>query len=317
MKGDTIIASQPSDNSTDRVMEWLDYLGLSPKRINGLEDTNPPFKIEFGNHLAEQQLCNIWFRRPDIGRHALDVSSKHVKDEGAELSLRKAMVEDLATVKKAYWRGMKIGKSVGSAFHNAPDKLLQLSLAQQCGIAIPHTLITGNKQELLEFAERNKNGVIFKSVQDSFIVVKKEIPFSMFTEEISKAEIDQLPQHFYRTLFQEKLDKDYEIRAFFLKDRFFSMAIFSQKDKQTDVDFRKYNSSVPNRIAPYQLPKEIEKRILKLMKLLHLDNGSIDIVKTKDGKWVYLEVNPVGQFGMVSEPCNYNLEREIAKALIE
>ena len=56
---------------------------------------------------------------------------------------------------------------------------------------------------------------------------------------------------------------------------------------------------------------------IELMKSLNLDNGSIDFVKTNDGKWVYLEINPVGQFGMVSEPCNYNLEREIAQELIK
>ena len=31
---------------------------------------------------------------------------------------------------------------------------------------------------------------------------------------------------------------------------------------------------------------------------------------------VFLEVNPVGQFGMVSLPCNYQLEKRIAQYLI-
>jgi glutathione synthase/RimK-type ligase-like ATP-grasp enzyme len=48
---------------------------------------------------------------------------------------------------------------------------------------------------------------------------------------------------------------------------------------------------------------------------LCLDTGSIDIVRTTDGRYVFLEVNPVGQFGMVSVPCNYNLELKVAKYL--
>jgi hypothetical protein len=31
---------------------------------------------------------------------------------------------------------------------------------------------------------------------------------------------------------------------------------------------------------------------------------------------VFLEINPVGQFGMVSHPCNYYLEKRIAQNLI-
>ena len=323
MKDEVIIASQPSDNSTDRVMEWLDYYGARLKRINNVDETSSSFKLELGDSLEEKKPRNIWFRRPDIIRSFSNVSKKHIKPigDGSEVeSLSRAIKaeirHDSQSIKAGYWRSYKINKSVGGFLNNVPNKLRQLSLASDCGISIPHTLVTGNKQDLLAFSEQNKNGVIYKAVADSFMIQKKEHPYSMFTEELTKAELNELPTEFFRTLFQEKLDKDYEIRSFFLKDRFYSMAIFSQKDKQTAVDFRKYNTDVANRISPYKLPGEVEERTLKLMKLLNLDNGSIDFVKTKDGRWVYLEINPVGQFGMVSEPCNYNLEREIAKELI-
>ena len=51
------------------------------------------------------------------------------------------------------------------------------------------------------------------------------------------------------------------------------------------------------------------------MKLLNLNSGSLDLIRAADGKYVFLEINPVGQFGMVSYPCNYNIEKEIAIAL--
>ena len=52
------------------------------------------------------------------------------------------------------------------------------------------------------------------------------------------------------------------------------------------------------------------------MEKVELETGSIDMILTKDGKYVFLEINPVGQFGMVSYPCNYFLEKAIAKTLI-
>ena len=53
------------------------------------------------------------------------------------------------------------------------------------------------------------------------------------------------------------------------------------------------------------------------MQNIGLETGSIDMVFTKDGHFVFLEVNPIGQFGMTSKPCNYFLERELALSLIK
>ena len=57
-------------------------------------------------------------------------------------------------------------------------------------------------------------------------------------------------------------------------------------------------------------------RIL-LMKQLQLESGSIDMVVTPNNEYVFLEVNPVGQFDYVSKLCNYFIEKEIAVKLIE
>jgi hypothetical protein len=50
---------------------------------------------------------------------------------------------------------------------------------------------------------------------------------------------------------------------------------------------------------------------------MNLNTGSIDLICTKSGEYVFLEVNPVGQFSMVSFPCNYYLEEKIADLLIQ
>lgn len=116
-------------------------------------------------------------------------------------------------------------------------------------------------------------------------------------------------------MFQQKIDKNLEIRAFYLDGRCYSMAICSSFDKQTQVDYRRYNDVKPNRKVPYCLPSHIEKNIDALMKKLKLNCGSLDLILDNNGVYYYLEVNPVGQFGMVSFPCNYNLEKIIAEYL--
>jgi len=94
------------------------------------------------------------------------------------------------------------------------------------------------------------------------------------------------------------------------------MAIFSQNDEQTKTDFRVYNYDKPNRCVPFKLPVEIENKLNKLMKILDFESGSIDIIYGTDNNFYFLEINPIGQIGMVSYPCNYMLEKEIARELI-
>jgi hypothetical protein len=46
-----------------------------------------------------------------------------------------------------------------------------------------------------------------------------------------------------------------------------------------------------------------------------LTSGSLDVVLTTQYEYVFLEVNPIGQFEQVSVPCNYNLFKTIAEIL--
>jgi len=102
-----------------------------------------------------------------------------------------------------------------------------------------------------------------------------------------------------------------------MDNTFYPMAIFSQNDEKTKVDFRNYNLQRPNRKTPYELEKSIENKLYALVKEMGLTSGSLDLIRTIDDRYVFLEVNPIGQFGMTSTPCNYFLEEKIAKNLIQ
>ena len=57
-------------------------------------------------------------------------------------------------------------------------------------------------------------------------------------------------------------------------------------------------------------------KLNKLYKKLDLNTGSTDFMVDKDGNYVFLEINPVGQFQMTSAPCNFNIEQKIANYLV-
>ena len=54
---------------------------------------------------------------------------------------------------------------------------------------------------------------------------------------------------------------------------------------------------------------------LRFMDKAGLNTGSLDFVITKNKRFVFLEVNPVGQYDFVSVNCNYHLDKIIAKKL--
>jgi len=121
---------------------------------------------------------------------------------------------------------------------------------------------------------------------------------------------------FFPSLVQEKIEKRYEVRIFFLFGQCYPMAIFSQRDPQTSLDFRRYNEIIANRMMRCEIPPELEEKITRLMKLADQNCGSLDFIKSHDGEYIFLELNPVGQFGFVSTNCNYELEKLIAEKLI-
>ncbi len=201
---------------------------------------------------------------------------------------------------------------LGNYNNETLNKLWVLLEAKECEIDIPKTTVTAQKQVIIDFLKNNE--AITKSIKFLSSFVKDDYLYSAYTSEISQERIEKIAS-FFPSLIQEKLNKKYELRIFFMYSKYFPMAIFSQNDPQTNVDFRHYNDTKPNRAVPYILPKEIEKKLKKLMQKLGLNTGSIDMVVTKDNRYVFLEVNPVGQFGMVSYPCNYYLEKKIATFL--
>jgi ATP-GRASP peptide maturase of grasp-with-spasm system len=141
--------------------------------------------------------------------------------------------------------------------------------------------------------------------------------FYSYTERVSRESLEDLPSPVSPSMVQEEIRKRFDVRVFYLEGRMWAMAIFSQSDERTQVDFRKYNDLRPNRTVPYRLPQQVEARLDQLFRELDLNTGSADLVLDECGEHVFLEINPVGQFGMVSEPCNHYLEREVARSLVD
>ena len=199
---------------------------------------------------------------------------------------------------------------------NGVNKTEALKIAQKNGVKIPDTLITTLRNDVKKFKEKHKN-IITKPIKDVSFIEYNDNEVKMYTKSVSDEDIDKMPESFFPCLFQNQLDKVFELRTFFIEDLYYTMAIFSQEDDKTKIDFRNYNVKKPNRNIPFALPNDIKVKLKNTMNELGLNTGSIDLIVDSENNYTFLEVNPVGQLGMVSVGGNYNLEREIALKLIQ
>ncbi|WP_445431088.1 hypothetical protein [Chryseobacterium indoltheticum] len=133
--------------------------------------------------------------------------------------------------------------------------------------------------------------------------------------QLNQEDINSLSDYFIPALFQKKIDKKFEIRIFYINEKLFPMAIFSQNDQLTFIDYRNYNSDRQNRNVPFKLPNEIHNKIIQFVRNKKSNTGSIDLIYSVDDEYIFLEDNPMGQYDWVSKYCNYYIEREIFKQL--
>lgn len=209
-----------------------------------------------------------------------------------------------------------IGKLRAEYEHN---KLIDLWVAKKCGLTIPQSMIVTSRKELYDILNKKDCGsYITKSLKNALKIQNGDTVYHAgYTTEIL---VDQIPrdiEEFYPSLLQEKIEKTLEVRSFYLKKRIYSMAIFSQSNDKTALDYRNYDNDKPNRCVPYKLPHEIENSIQHFMVDIDLNCGSLDFMLGTDGEYYFLEVNPVGQFGWLSHNCNYYLEEKIAQLLTQ
>jgi ATP-GRASP peptide maturase of grasp-with-spasm system len=321
-----IFSTEELEVTTAEVMDWLHTLNAPFRRINGqdfftactwtyaISDNKEQLYVYVdGEQFTLEDISALWYRRS--GKSAMNPNFKSIENKKLSETVESYTWSELKASRTAFFNTLSRKPCITypNAQHNV-DKQEMLYYAIQAGLTVPQTIIASAKTEIAAFFNKYP-GCIIKSIENSEVFELDNKAYFPYTDTVDKEFIDNLPERFFPCLLQEHLVKECEIRTFYLDGGCYSMAIFSQKDAQTQVDFRRYNKVKPNRNVPYQLPADTEKQIKIFMQSVNLNTGSLDIIKTTDGRHVFLEVNPVGQFGMTSYPCNYQLEKKVAEWL--
>lgn len=216
------------------------------------------------------------------------------------------------TVSNLMHQEITIGKDQGGRI----NKLQMLNFAQKAGMQIPSTIVTTRKEDVFNFAKIHSK-IISKSLDLNFFFSDKKrskVVHGLICE-ILIEDIQEFPDDFPLTMFQENIVKVVELRIFFLGNKNYASAIFSQNSGNTIQDYRNYDDDFPNRVVPFRLPTDFEEKMNEFKRLSNLKTGSIDVIVDTENNYYFLEVNPQGQFMGVGEYCNYYLDKQVANFL--
>lgn len=189
-------------------------------------------------------------------------------------------------------------------------KTWQLPAARAAGLAIPHTIITSDPDEARTFIDSFGLGRVickaFSATQQNW----RE------TRMVGAAEYQLLDRvSVAPVIFQEFVPAAVDLRVTIVGEEIYAAAIHSQELPYA-LDFRLFLETEGGvRMEPAELPDEVESGLLQLLKYAGLRYGAVDMRRTPDGRHVFLEVNPAGQWRFVEDVTGQPITAAMARLL--
>lgn len=308
-----LIVSESDDTPTNSICSWLNYYKVPYERLNDevgnrsikqivIQNNNSKIVISHGNklyNLLDYKL--IWFRRGHL-KFPFYFSKEDIKDSKMSEIILKQLVSEKTSVENFIEDSIK-DKSINLPSKYNCDKLTAMRIAKDCGFIIPDSIFF--------------NGTVFLNNKKRYFIKPNAINLNSYSEELlniysphkvvkNKSEINSK-----LTLIQNYIDKKFELRVFYFCEYIYTVAIMSQSSKSTKHDSRNIeNKNI--RYIPFKLDKSIKERIKNFMQKLQIESGSIDMVYTNNNNYVFLEVNPAGQFDYIGGRTGKCIENDIA-----
>jgi glutathione synthase/RimK-type ligase-like ATP-grasp enzyme len=197
----------------------------------------------------------------------------------------------------------------------ASNKLYQQIVAKKCGLRIPRTLISNNYSHVIAFSNPQE-GLLLKSI--GYIKLDEGNRSFLYSERFAHNELESsaIAIRSCPIFSQEYIHKKYEYRVMAIGKHVLACKIDSQASEKTKVDWRHYDLENVTHVSA-ELPYEIQQKILCFMQAVKLRYGAIDLIETPDGEFVFLEINPSGQWGWIADLANMPIPEAVAEMLLD
>lgn len=245
-------------------------------------------------------VTGIWYRRPRKFRLPAQMSQ--------------AEYEFAATEARRGFGGI-INSLTGwinhpSAIGRAEYKPYQLHHAVQAGLNVPRTLITNDPKQAKGWCAR-VGDVVYKPLSAPSWLENGDT-YVVFTTPITPDQWGDPAIGRTAHMFQQRLDKEFEVRLTMVDGKAFPAAIHAHSDAAR-IDWRSDYDALTYSIPT--VPQRVLTGARDLLRRLHLRYAALDFIVSPDGRWHFLEVNPNGQYGWIEEHTGQPISDAIADAL--
>jgi glutathione synthase/RimK-type ligase-like ATP-grasp enzyme len=249
--------------------------------------------------LNSESVRSVYFRAPVFLRTTGKARSI---EEQLKRSQWSAFIRNLIILDKAMWMNHPV------ATYCAENKLYQLKVARECGLAVPETYVGNSLPQNIS----PDCMYIVKSLDTALFYENGKEMFTYSTmiegKELLSAEIQLAP-----VIIQECLSPKIDLRVTVVENHIFPVAITKQ-GIALEGDWRKSNKDNLT-YTPVELPQIINEQLMLLMKKLKLSFGGIDLALVGD-TYYFIEVNPTGEWGWLTSSAGLSIDKAIVDALV-
>lgn len=198
------------------------------------------------------------------------------------------------------------------ATHIAERKIYQLKIAAQLGLQIPKSLVTNKLGTAIGFLSVQSKAII-KPISNGLQVLKDKV-YSIYTTEVTSDDFRKLnlANTFSTPVFlQERIQNKYDIRVTIVGQTVFAVRIGKES---AEVDWRK-----PEIIKHYEiavLPQTLIDKLLRLTSKFGMIYSAIDLIENPEGEFVFLEINPVGEWVWLEQELGLNISKSLIEELL-
>jgi len=203
-----------------------------------------------------------------------------------------------------------------SVIDRASCKPLQMKLARSLGMRVPDTYYGNSAADILELA--SASALVVKAIRETGFE-SEDVFHAFYTAEVDPEQLRASPAMLsgHVNFFQQKIDKDHELRVTWVDGRCYPARIHSQSGpEQARLDWRRVNwQELEYSVAV--LPAGLEQQIGAYCRDLGLHYGAFDFIVTQAGEHIFLECNANGQWLWIDEKLGIGIASGIARALQE
>jgi hypothetical protein len=279
------------------LMEWgLRESGLEVIRWSGLgwqreQSASISFGMRDGIYLADHRIDakdTVWIRRKSLASHP-----------GVAAAEKKfALTEYRAFLNTVLMNIERTGAfciNKWSAVMSIENKSVQLTLAGQCGLLVPTTVMTNSSPFVRELQETMTGDVVHKCyIGHSWVYEASGVTYACETTRLDRDH--RFPDEVFAYapgIYQQKIEKEYDVRIMMLGRDFHAFA-FTTPDKA--LDWRTSGMLGELSAERIPLPGDVQAGLRRFADAADIVFGCFDMAVDGKGNWWFLEVNQAGQF---------------------